>query len=129
MGDNLQTVHPFVLIKQPKTQRISKYVLRKYWIIRLYLSSIGKYSNPNNTSTAPTAQTDQNGTRVQIAPMENHEAPTPSKDLLDKWQQEAYRDYGCADAAYASVIENAAKWGYSQAMKQMYQKLQNLLDD
>lgn len=60
--------------------------------------------------------------------MENHEAPTPSKELLDKWQQEAYRDYGCADAAYASVIENAAKWGYSQAMKQMYQKLQNLLD-
>jgi hypothetical protein len=99
-----------------------------YWIIRLYLPSIGKFSNPNNTSTTLTAQTDQNGTRVQITPMENHEAPTPSKELLDKWQQEAYRDYGCADAAYASVIENAAKWGYSQAMKQMYQKLQNLLD-
>ena len=61
--------------------------------------------------------------------MDHPESLTPPKDLLDKWQQDAYRDYGCADAAYASVIENAAKWGYSQAMKQMYQKLQNLIND
>lgn len=61
--------------------------------------------------------------------MESPESLMPPRSLVEKWKSDAYREHGCAFSAYDSVIEEAAKWGYSKAMKQMYQKLQNLLDD
>lgn len=105
----------------------------------MYYVSIGSFANTSqvlaNSQTQTILQLPQLLRPIKMVQeyrlhqMDHPESLTPPKDLLDKWQQDAYRDYGCADAAYASVIENAAKWGYSQAMKQMYQKLQNLIND
>ena len=60
--------------------------------------------------------------------MEHPESLIPPKALVDKWQRDAYRDHGCDTEAYASVLRNAVKWGYAQAMKEVLEMLQTFDD-
>lgn len=50
----------------------------------------------------------------------------PPRDLVEKWKEQAYREHGCAFTAYDFVLESAAKWGYRQAIQQVWSHLESL---
>ncbi len=58
--------------------------------------------------------------------MDNQDSLMPPKDLVEKWKQKAYREHGCSFTAYDFVLESAAKWGYRQAIQQVWSHLESL---